>query len=113
MDMSEELFFNVVKDFEKKFISNEEKGEFVNAFLKEHKMSQRQFAKLIGRSHSTVHDWASNRQMKKYYKGKLNELDSLLDRLLFVLSRKDYKATEKTCRLVGQLKEELERIHLK
>lgn len=110
-EVQDTLNFNVIKLLQMKDLTTEQKGEIVLSVIKEEKISQREFAKRYELPHSTVHDWCTNRQMKKYYKGKLNELDTLLDRLLFVLSRKDYKETEKTTRLIGQLREELERIN--
>jgi transcriptional regulator with XRE-family HTH domain len=113
MKISDELFFNIVKDWEKKDVSTEEKGRLIKAYLKEKKISQRELAKQLNIPHSTVHDWVSGRQMVKYYKDKLNEVDTLLDRLLYVLSRKEYIKTEKTIRLVTQLRIELEKVELK
>lgn len=109
-EVEDTLKFNVIKMLQMKDLTTEQKGEIVLSVMKEDKInSQREFAKRYELPHSTVHDWVSGRQMKKYYKGKMNELDTLLDRLLFVLSRKEYQKTEKTYRLATQLKTELEK----
>jgi transcriptional regulator with XRE-family HTH domain len=107
--ISDELFFNIVKDWEKKEVSTKEKGLILKAYLKEKKISQRRLAKQLNIPHSTLHDWVSGRQMNKYYENKLNEVDGLLDRLLYVLSRKEYTKTEKTFRLATQLRTELDK----
>jgi len=112
MKISDELFFNIVKDWEKKEVTTEEKGKLISIYLKEKKISQRELAKQLNIPHSTLHDWVSGRQMDKYYKNKLNEVDVLLDRLLYVLSRKEYTKTEKTMRLVKQLRTELDKVEL-
>jgi hypothetical protein len=41
MKISDELFFNIVKDWEKKDVSTEEKGRLIKIYLKEKKISQR------------------------------------------------------------------------
>ena len=111
--MSEELKFNIIKLLEMKDLSTQEKGEFVKVVLKEEGISQREFARRHGLSHSTVQDWVSGRQMKKYYSDKdvtvfgkditngesfvskannfrksipVNEFNFYLSRLLFVLN---------------------------
>lgn len=112
MIISDELFFNVVKDWEKKTISNEEKGLFIKAFMTEKNLSERKVAEIIGVPRSTVNDWISNRQMKKYYKGKRNELNVLLDRLVFVLSKREYALDDKSKYLLSVLRGELDKVVL-
>ena len=109
-ETQEALKFNMIKLLQMKDLTTEQKGEIVLSVIAEEKISQREFAKRYELPHSTVHDWCSGRQMKKYYKNKMNELDSLLDRILFIITRKEYKSTEKTKRLVKELKNELEKI---
>lgn len=108
MIVSDDLFFNIVKDWEKKDISTEEKGRFIKVFLEENKISQRNLAKKLNIPYSTLNDWVTGRQMKKYYASKdKNEVNYLLDRLLFVLTRKDFKKDDKTVRLIRELKDTL------
>lgn len=138
--VSEDLFFNVVKDWEKRDVSSDDKAKFLNSYLSEFKISQRELARRLGIPFSTLHDWLSGRQKEKYYalkekneffrdlsnvsvisndkhgfyfKGVENnrsELDSLLDRLLFVLSKKDFVVSDKTRRLLKELRVELEKV---
>lgn len=68
--ISDDLFFNIVKDFEKKNITTEDKGKFIQSFLDKNNISQRQLAKLLNIPYSTFHDWISQRQKTKYYEQK-------------------------------------------
>lgn len=113
--MSEELKFNISKLLEMKDLSAQEKGEFVKSVCLDDGISQREFARRHGLSHSTVQDWTSGRQMKKYYYDKQikhNELNSLMDRLIFVLSSKDLVLDDKGKRLIKSLKSELEKVEV-
>lgn len=108
MNVSEDLFFNIVKDWEKRDITSEEKGRFVSAYLEENKISQREFSRRTGIPKSTIQDWVSNRQMKKYYENKRNEIISLADRLIFLLNKKNL-LDDKTKKKIRELKSELDK----
>ena len=127
MNISDDLFYNIVQDLRKKELSTAEKGELVKAYLVEHKVSEREFGRRFDISHSTVHDWVSGRQKEKYYADKESSkdlllvgfsekekynVDFLLDRLLFVISRKDFVVTSKTRRLISELKSELDKVRV-
>ena len=126
-EISEELKFNILKLLQLKELSSNEKGEFCKVIIKEQGISMREFSRRYDIPHSTVQDWISGRQMRKYYDDKLNKefnattirneldfkgLDSLLDRLLFIITKKNYKMTDKTKRLLKDLKNEIERLQL-
>lgn len=136
MNISDDLAFNIVKDWEKRSITPEEKSEFLKEYLKITKISQRGLARKLGISHSTLHDWVSMRQvykakalkeseseysnedivlhdwdsareLKSFKDRKFNELEVLASRLLFVLS-KSKELTPKGLLLINQLKNEIE-----
>lgn len=143
IELTEDIKFNFIKMCELKNLTNEEKGAFVREMMKqEGSTSQRSFARKYGLKYSTLHDWISNRQIKKYYNDKAlvekyfvvnketgkpvrvhanairkclkgNELDALLSRIVFVLSRNDYEVTDKTKRLINEVLIELEKVYLK
>lgn len=110
MEITEELFFNIIKDWEKKEIRPEEKGRLIRIYKEETGKSYRDLEKEFNIHHNTLQDWVTGRQMKKYYKNKKNELNTLLDRVLFLLTRTDYNKDEKTVRLLNDLKKELEKM---
>lgn len=107
VSISEDLFFNIVKDWEKRQITLEEKSLLLQEYLKQTGLSQRGLAKKLGISHSTFHDWVSMRQEKTRLGYVKNELESLLSRLLFVVSRTE-DISEKSRTLIGKLQIELE-----
>lgn len=108
MIVSDDLFFNVVKDWEKRDISSEEKGRFVSAFLEEKKISMREFSRRTGIPKSTIQDWVSNRQMKKYAESKKNEVYSLAIRLIFLLGKNNV-LDDKTKKKIRELRMELDK----
>lgn len=121
MNISDELFFNIVKDWEKRNISSEEKGLLIKQFMVERKLTLRGLSKTLGIPHTTIHHWLNGRKeydVKNSYvpssvvRMHRNELDFLLDRLLFVLSRKQWRKTSKTERLIADLKSELNKLEL-
>lgn len=111
MEISEELAFNIVQDWKKKDISLEEKSKFLKSLLKELKVSQRELARVLEVPHSTLQDWISLRQIEKVKWRKENELEFLLDRLIFVLS-KPYKISEETFKKIKRIKSEFEKLEL-
>lgn len=111
MKLEDDLVFNIVQDWKKREISAEQKQKFIKAILEERDISQRKLAEELGVSHSTLHDWVSNRQMKKYYTTKRYELEYLLDRLTFLLSR-PFEPTPKVIRGMRSVKSELEKLEL-
>lgn len=112
MNISEDLFFNIVKDWEKKDISSEEKGRFVKEYIEENKISEREFARRIGIPKSTINDWITNRQIKKYYDSKKNEVYATADKLLVLLKKTGSSKSfdDKTLRKIRELKSEIEKL---
>lgn len=93
--ISQELFYNIVNDWKKKEVSLSEKSKFLKAYLNETGMSQRELARVMEISHSTLHDWVSMRQQNKTYTKKYNDnIFSIADRLLFLLSKKETVSTK-------------------
>jgi transposase-like protein len=111
MIINDDFAFNIIKDWEKKDISPENKRDFLKSLLEEKDISQRELARILNISHSTLHDWISLRQKEKYYTKKNNEIDTLLDRLTFLLS-KPFKVTSKTLERINRLKSELDKLEL-
>lgn len=112
MKLNEDLIQNVLKDWEKRRISPQVKSSFIKGVLEQENISERELARRLCISHSTLHDWVSMRQQEKETGIKAYPIDSLLDRLLFIMSRKEFLPTDKTKRLIKELKKELERIEL-
>lgn len=109
MNIDNDIVFNIVQDWKKREISGAQKSVFIQKILDKRNISQRALAKELGVSYSTLHDWVSNRQMKKYYEQKNNEIDVLLDRLTFLLS-KPFKPTDKTFTRIKMLHAEIEKV---
>lgn len=104
---SDELLFNIVQDWKKKDICIREKSELLKAYMNNTGVGLRELSRRIDTPYSTVQDWVTGRQMKKYYESKSKELDTLIDRLLFVITRKDYDLTPKTKKLLTELAKEI------
>lgn len=114
MNVSDDVKFNILKMLEMKNLGTKEKGDFIREIIKEEGISMREFARRHGLPHSTVQDWLSGRQMKKYYdsKNSSKEINMLLDRIVFVLSKQEYVLDDKGKRLLLLLKAELEKVNL-
>lgn len=114
MIVSEDVLFNVLKDWQKRDISPYDKGVLIQAYLFEKKISQRQLARDLDIHHTTLHTWisfAKNLEPGQYeelvekglpkeqiyevarakFKGNngVNVLDVMLSRLVFVISKND------------------------
>ncbi len=108
MIISNDLFFNIVKDWEKRDVSTAEKGKFIQEYLSEKNISQRELARQLNISHSTLHDWISGRQMEKYYESKKNELFFCADKIVLLL-KSNPVVDDKTRRKLRELKRELDK----
>jgi len=115
MEISEDILFNVFKDWEKKDILPEQKSVLLKSYLNEKKISQRELAKRLGISHSTLHDWVSLRQMQRINNKKAEVLNlnhvtiySLADRLMYLLTKAN-SLTDKEIRKLDVLVNEIEK----
>jgi DNA-binding transcriptional regulator YiaG len=92
MIVSNEIVENMIIDFKKKEISSEDKSVLIKSYLKEEKISERELARRLDISHSTLHDWVSLRQKNKSRKSLLTEcvnnddLSNIISRLRYKLS---------------------------
>jgi len=111
VELTDDMIYNLSQQLKTKEISTEVKGEFVKQVCAEKKISQREYGRRYDVPHSTVHDWTTQRQMKKYYAKKENELDVLLERLVFLL-KKEPKMTPKTVKLLDDLHSEMKKFEL-
>lgn len=100
--------FNTLMDWKKQDVVPEERSKFLIELIKKENVSMREFARSIGVSHSTLSDWITLRQTKKYHTNKLNEIFSIADRLLFLLSQ-NKKIDEKALGKLKLLKSELDK----
>jgi len=57
VEIDKNILFNLLIDFRKKNISGIEKARLIQSYLDETKLSQRQLAKEMDISHSTIQDW--------------------------------------------------------
>lgn len=112
MNISEDLFFNIVQDWKKREISSEEKSIILKSYLKSSNLSERELAKKLGVSHSTFHDWITQRQIKKYYEKKSNEFYSLIDRLIFLFNKEDFFLDNERIKKIKELKNELDKVEV-
>jgi transcriptional regulator with XRE-family HTH domain len=73
--MSNDLIFNYLMDLRKKEINPIERAKIINEYLKKENLSQRELAKLIGVSHSTLQDWCMYEKLdnKKYEELKIEK----------------------------------------
>jgi hypothetical protein len=135
---SEEFQENIIFDLKKKDISLEEKSRFYNEYIKEHRISQREFGRRFNIPHSTVQDVCSLRQVGKeivlsnknfiveekhltpsekhkqdirilQYNNK--NLDTLIERVTYLLT-KEFKRTDKTVKRLEDLREEVNKVLL-
>lgn len=115
--MREEIFYNVLKDWSKKDISPEDKAEFIREYLRSEKISSRELSRRLNIPHSTLHDWISMRQYKKFKKIKEekedfnNNIFKLSDRLLFLLSNTNDIDSKTRSKLI-LLKSEIEKVEV-
>ena len=118
MDVPIEIVENTIIDWRKKEVSSEQKSLLLKIFLDEKKYSLRKASKELGIPLTTLYGWLNpesnknknikNKNIISYDVISNNNVDVLLDRLLFVLTRKKYKVTYKTTRLINELKNVLE-----
>ena len=117
MEINDNIAKNIIFDFRKTEVSLEDKSKFINDYINEHGITQREFSRRFNIPHSTVQDWCSLRQSKLVkssirvltYNNK--NLDSLIERLTYLLS-KDYVKTDKTIKRLEDLREEINKILL-
>lgn len=107
MNIDDDFAFNIVQDFRKKEISTIAKGLFISNYCKEKKISLREFSRETGLPYSTVQDYVSNRQARKYHEIKSNQIFSYADRLVFLLS-KNTNLNDKEKSKLNELKKILE-----
>jgi len=119
MQISNELVFNIIQDWKKKDITPEQKKVFLEAYMKENKVGLRELARLLDVPHTTLFHWLNGKRekeeksssVKTNKEAKENELDELLDRLTFLLSR-PFKPTKETMKKIDALQIELNKLEL-
>ena len=57
MEISSKIIENIFRDFAKHDITHKERAELIQIYLDDNKLSQREFGKQFGISHSTIADW--------------------------------------------------------
>lgn len=103
MNISEELLNNIILDWKKRDITPTEKSRLLKEYMKECNISERELARRLGISHSTMQDWVSMRQKKKYHESKLFEVKTLVDRLYYILSTRNEPIDNYTLDLMKKL----------
>jgi len=76
----DKIIHNWLMDFKKKEVSNFERAKVINEYLTEKKLSQRELAKQLDMSHSTLQDWMiwnnlTEKEYNKLIKKGLTETD--------------------------------------
>jgi transposase-like protein len=104
LNIQEDLAYNIMTDWKKRNISPKQKSDFIKAYLEQEDISIRELARQLNTNYSTLQDWVSMRQTNN----EKTPLDTLIDRLTFLLS-KDFTRTPKTTDKLIKLKNELER----
>jgi transcriptional regulator with XRE-family HTH domain len=111
MDLGEDILFNLFLDWKKKDIDKYNKSALITKYLEQSGISLHELSRRTGVNYSTLQDWVSMRQHNKAAERKNQELDYLLDRVTFLLS-KDFAVTDKTKKLLYALKSEIERLQI-
>lgn len=108
IEINEDVFFNIVYDWKKHKISPEEKSNLIKKYLEKTGMSEREFSRKLGISHSTVHDWVSMRQIRDTEKCQMKKLKQgvymYADRLFFMLT-KEINLTDREKKKLRELRE--------
>jgi hypothetical protein len=129
MIISDDIAFNLIKDFEKRDISREDKSLFISNYLESEKISLRALSNRTRIPLGTLHEWKTMNKWRKshkleednyvensnHYKFKSkkgqNEISYLADRLTYLLS-KPFKNDPKTLERIRALKSELDKLEL-
>lgn len=133
MEINENVMFNILKDWQKRDISPYDKGVMIKAYIEENNISQRELAKKLDISHTTLQTWVSfakNFKEGQYetlvkagvpkediykaarakYRGiSNNPLDIILSKVLYVIEKKP-AVNNKTKELAKNVIKELEQI---
>jgi len=125
MIISDELVFNLIKDFEKRDISREDKAQFISDVLEYKKCSLRSLSNQLHIPLGTLHEWKTMNKWRKSqtddgivsngkctsrrFKKNEDEIKYLADRLTFLLSR-PFKADVKVMERIKTLKAELDKL---
>jgi transposase-like protein len=104
--MNEDIFFNVIQDWNKRKIDPEVKSAFIMDYLKKENISIRELARRLGMNYGTLQDWVSMRQRNKYR--EITSIFTLANRLIYLLSKKVVNEKEKKELLI--LKTEIEKV---
>ena len=133
VELREDVVHNLLREWQKRDISPYYKGKLIQEYLAEKKISQRQLARDLDMSHTTIQTWisfAKNLEPGQYeelvdagvskeqiyevarakYKGmNTNPLDIILSRVLFVMS-KDPPVSAETIRRAKRVVSELQSV---
>ena len=136
MEISDEIIFNIIQDWKKKDIHPVDRAMLLLEYQESLDISQRELARRLDMSHSTLQDWISTNRVSKEEYDKLlssgsratdiyrtlrrnrlenlagvSDLDILLDRVINRL-RKPFKVTKVTIDRATRLIAELNKIKL-
>lgn len=136
LEISNEIIFNIIQDWKKKDIHPIDRAKLIEEYRKSLDISQRELARRMDISHSTLQDWISMGRIRKQDYDKListgskvtdvyrtlrtnrlenlagvSDLDILLDRVINRL-RKPFKVTKVTFDRAQRLITELGKIKL-
>lgn len=83
--------YNILMDWKKLDVNPAERSKFILDLIKKEGKSQRQFARDYDIPQGTLSDWITMRHINKQPRANVNrdEILSLADRLLFLLSKKE------------------------
>lgn len=138
MNIPKDMADNMLLDLSKKEIDIIARSDFIKSYMQEYKISFRELSKKINVPIGTLHEWVTMNKAikhKKYIGEELlknidnikvdidnyniseiqtltkvhNQIDVLSDRLTFLLSQK-FKKSDKTIKLLENLREEINKI---
>lgn len=115
VEINDEEFFNLMQDWKKKQVSAVRRSNLLQQYIEEKSISQRQLAIELEMSYSTLHDWISMRQITNKRNTRVNhsnELDYLIDRIIFLLS-KDSNKPDKSIKRLGELQNLLDGLRMR